>query len=140
MHILGKAGHRLGPQGLQPVFLGGEIGVAFGVAGHMAAVLAQHVIGKEVLRMAGGASAHRDQEQVRPLGNRLGDGMGHDLDFHRKSPGLFQRLALGPDQLCGFQGLAHRLEASGPGALRWDQPDMAADGDAVVGQRPHGLQ
>ena len=83
---------------------------------------------------------HRDQEQTRLFGDGLGDGMGDHLDLHREGARFLQRLALVPDQFGGLQRLAHRLEPAGPCGLGGDQPDMAADRQAVIRQRLDGLQ
>jgi len=138
--VLGEAGHRVDAQRLQPVVFGRKIGVDLGVAGNAAAVLAEDVVGKQVLRVAARACAHRDQEEVGPFRDQACDGMGDDLDLHGEGPGFLQRLALVPDQLRCFQRLAHGLEAAGPGAFRRDQADVAADRQAVVGHRTDGAE
>ncbi len=140
MHLCGKGPHRADPHLLQPVVFGGEVGIDLGVARNAAAVLAQHVVGEKVLRIARGTAAHRQKEEGGPFGDGRGDRVRHHLDLGGEGAGLLQRLALVPDPPGAVERLADRPEAAGPGPFRRDQADMAADRDRVIGQRPHRRQ
>ena len=117
MDIAGKAAHRIDPHFLQPVIFGGEIGVNLGVARNPPAVLAQHVITEQILRMARRAGPHRDQEETGLFRNGLGDRMRHHLDFHRKGPRSLGGAHLLPNQFRAVERFAHGLEAARPRRL-----------------------
>ena len=117
VHIRDEATHCPDPQVLQTVLFGGKVGIDLGMTWNPAAVLAKHVVAEKILCVARRTCTHRDKEKVRVFRNRLSDRVGHSLDFSGEGPSLIQCLALLPDKLRGFQRLAHRLEATRPGAF-----------------------
>ena len=82
---------------LQAVVLGGEVAIDLGVARHVAAVLAEDVLGEQVLGVAAGAGAHREHDERGAGADRLGDLDRHHLDLGADRAGGL--VAAGPPRM-----------------------------------------
>ncbi|TCL68418.1 hypothetical protein EV286_109347 [Rhizobium sp. BK251] len=139
-HILDELAEGSDPLLLQAFVLGREIAVGFRMARVVTAICAKHILSEEILRVAAAAGAHGQHQHGGACADRRGNMARHDLYLRREGACLFERLRLAPDLQRARKCLADGAEASGPGRLGGDEPDMAADGNAFVAHTANGLE